>query len=109
MNTDERLTSHVKQIAKSLSSGEYDFEAGEYDEPCAQDYLQDVLDIEYIIGGDGEFKGARVLVAYGGPNIWINTRTNIVEGYWWADKAFAEFEDTLGLNEWLEELYECTK
>lgn len=105
------LKEHVDSIAKSITSGSYDFESecSDYDEPCAGDYLKDCLDIEYIISSAGDFLGARVLVAFGGPNIWINTRTNTVEGFWWSDSSFASFIDNLGLNDYLEEIYECTK
>ena len=103
------LKNHVQSIAKAITTGEYDFdpECSDYDEPCAADYLYDFLDIEYIIGGDRQYLGSRILVAFGGPNIWINTRTNTVEGYWWNDKAFAHFDDNLGLDEFIEELWAC--
>ena len=71
------------------------------------DYLIDVLDIEYIVNGNREYIGARVLVAFGGPNIWINTRTNTIEGYWWGDKASANYSDEIDLDDALRELWEC--
>ena len=49
----------------------------------------DILDIEYTIGSDGEYRGVRLMVACGGPNIYINTRRGEVEGYWWTDSATA--------------------
>jgi hypothetical protein len=73
----------------------------------AFEYLEDALDIEYIVSSKKEFLGARVLVAFGGPNIWINTRTNTVEGHWWGDKASATFVDNFGLNEVLEDMFYC--
>jgi len=33
-----------------------------------------------------------LLVAFGGPNIWIDTRRGIVEGYWWQNSAFQSFD-----------------
>ncbi len=103
------IKQQVQNIAREISTGEYDFdpEANDYEEPCASDYLADALDIEYIVGGDGEYRGARVLITFGGPNIWINTRTKTVEGYWWSDNAFASFDDTLGLDDFLSEMWEC--
>lgn len=47
----------------------------------------DVLDIEYSVGSDGEYRGVRLMVTFGGPNIYINTRRGEVEGYWWTDSA----------------------
>ena len=52
-------------------------------------YFDDALDIEYTISGNMDFLGARIAVTLGGPNIYINTRTGYVEGYWGTDKAEA--------------------
>jgi hypothetical protein len=72
------------------------------------DYLSDVLDIEYVVSSKKEYLGARVLVAFGGPNIWINTRTKQVEGYWWGDKSIQSYnDDSLNLDDALETLYNC--
>ena len=71
------------------------------------DYLRDALDIEYIIGGDGEYRGARVLVAFGGPNIWVDTRHNRVDVHWWMESASVGFVDNIGLDDALPELWEC--
>lgn len=79
------------------------------DEIGAYDYLSDILDIEYVVTSKGEYLGARVLVAFGGPNIWINTRSKQVEGYWWNDRCILPYEDALGLDEVLEEFWGSTK
>ena len=105
--TDTQLSDHVKYIADKISNG-FDDETNDDGEPLsAFDYLQDALDIEYIVNSKKEYLGARVLVAFGGPNIWVNTRTKTIEGYWWADKATASFDDGIGLDDALEELYNC--
>ena len=90
---------HVLSIAKTLSHDGEEF--------SAFDYLQDALDIEYIVNSKREYLGARVLVAFGGPNIWVNTRTGTVEGHWWGDSATASFTDSIGLDDALSELYNC--
>jgi len=102
------IQSHVDHIARTLTEGFGDDEKGVDGEPFnAFDYLQDALDIEYIVNGKGEYLGARVLVAFGGPNIWVNTRTQRVEGAWWGDSATAAFTDNVGLDEALTELWAC--
>lgn len=74
----------------------------------AYDYLQDALDIEYIVSSNKEYLGARVLVAFGGPNIWINTRTQQVEGYWWGSQSIWGYSnDEMGLDDALQDLYSC--
>ena len=49
------------------------------------EYLNDLLDIEYTFGADGSFLGSRLLLTYGGPTIYVNTRYSTVEGYWGGD------------------------
>ena len=76
-------------------------------ESSGYDYLEDVLDTQYIADEDRNYLGARVLVAFGGPNIWINTQTKTIEAYWWEDKAFAYYEnDEMGINDVLAERWE---
>ena len=99
------LKHHVQEIARRLSEG---FDSADLtddgEEMTAFDYLQGALDIEYIVSSKGEYLGARVLVAFGGPNIWVNTRTHTVEGHWWGDSAYASFTDGIGLDDALSEL-----
>ena len=72
------------------------------------DYLQDALDIEYVCNSQREYLGARVLVAFGGPNIWINTRTKQVEGYWWGSQCIWGYtNDAMGLDDALNDLFNC--
>lgn len=101
------LKNHVQHIADCISNPDLMELNDDGDHVSAFDYLQDALDIEYIVNSRGEYLGARVLVAFGGPNIWINTRTGIVEGSWWADRAEASFKDELGLDDALSELWAC--
>ncbi|MEL0090470.1 MAG: hypothetical protein VW714_08320 [Rhodospirillales bacterium] len=71
------------------------------------DYLNGALDIEYVVDGNGDYLGARVLVAFGGPNIWINTRRNMIEGAWWDESCAVSFTDNIGLDDTLSELWGC--
>lgn len=72
------------------------------------DYLSDVLDIEYIVDSKKEYLGARVLVAFGGPNIWINTRTQQVEGYWWGSSCIWSYHsDAMDIDSALSDIYNC--
>ena len=43
---------------------------------------EDILDTAYVVGYDGEVRSMRVLLSFGGPNIWFDTSTAAVEGYW---------------------------
>ncbi len=46
------------------------------------EYIYDVLDIKYILNRDKTLSGVRLLVAFGGPNIWIDTSDCTIRGYW---------------------------
>lgn len=102
------LENHVRSIAKTIEQG-LNSEENEGQQMDGLEYLANMLDIEYIVASDRKtLLGARVLVAFGGPNIWINTRTKQVEGYWWADCYIASYdEDNIGLNECIECIWEC--
>lgn len=49
------------------------------------DYLSDAFDIEYRIGSDRAYRSVRIMVACGGPNIYVDTGLDAVELYWGAD------------------------
>lgn len=105
---------HVEGIALNIERGiqyeeGYDGFDPEYPDQIMSgfDYLADALDIEYIVNSDRTFKSARVLVAFGGPNIWIDFQSRAVELYWWGDRATAYFnEDAMGVEDALAELWE---
>tara|TARA_R100000697_G_scaffold72942_1_gene85391 strand:- start:60 stop:455 length:396 start_codon:yes stop_codon:yes gene_type:complete len=70
-------------------------------------FMDHVYDIEWIMHQDKTYKAARLLVAGGGPNIWVNLQRNVVQGYWWDDYYEHNFQDNIGLDQYLEEIYDC--
>ena len=50
------------------------------------EWAEDVLDIEYIIGGDMSYRGVEVAVTLGGPNVYVNTRDGVIKGSWGSDR-----------------------
>ena len=71
------------------------------------EYLTDVLDVEWILNADKTLKGASLLVAFGGPNIYINTATSTVEGHWWGDSYSDGYTDNMGLDDAVEDWWNC--
>ena len=69
-------------------------------------FMDGVYSKEWITHEDHTYKAARLLVAGGGPNIWVNLQTNTVDGYWGADKRSYGFVDNIGLDDYLQELHE---
>lgn len=82
-----------------------DRENGE--EGSAMDYLADALDIQYIVDSDRKYRAARVLIAFGGPNAWINTLTSQLEVAWWSATEYRNLPSDFinGLDDALEELW----
>ncbi len=99
---EEQLRRMCKNIAEEISNDSHD---GEID--GASRFMEDVYDIEWITHSDHTYKAARLLVAGGGPNIWVNLLTNSVDGYWGTDKVQWGFVDEIGLDDYLEELHAC--
>ena len=56
----------------------------------ALEWLEDALDIQYIVDSDRTYRAARVLIAFGGPNAWINTLTGRLEVSWWSATEYRE-------------------
>lgn len=101
------IQNHVQSIVNNLENPNLLGLNSDGEQFSAFDYLQDALDIEYIVNNKGEYLGARVLVAFGGPNIWVDTRRNVVEGAWWDESFKAGFTDNLGLDDACAELWNC--
>ena len=116
-NATDYADSIARKIEENVNAG-YPFGISTEDEPIldredgeegtAMDYLSDVLDIQYVVTGDRQYRGARVCIAFGGPWAWINTMTLQIEVAWWSEPVYRdlprEFID--GLDEALGELWE---
>jgi len=96
---EEQLRRMCTNIADSISDPDKEHEE------TAGDWMENVYDIEWITFNDHIYKAARLLVAGGGPNIWVNLQTNTVDGYWGCDKVTWGFVDNIGLDDYLEELH----
>ena len=101
---EEQLRRMCKSIADSISS------PGDGDRTyptTAYDWMEGTYDIRYLVNSRKEYLGAEILVAGGGPTIWVDTWDKEVKGYWGADRVNIMFADNLGLDDYCEELYGC--
>ena len=74
----------------------------------ASDWMDGVYDIRYIVDREKRYMAAELMVAGGGPTVWVNLDTKYVEGYWGGDKVTEPFIDNLGLDDYCEEMYGCS-
>ena len=94
---EAQLRRNCKSIAMDITNGKED----------ASKWMEGVYDIRYIVDHEKKYLGAMLLVAGGGPTIWVNTWTKEVEGYWGGDKCTHYFQDNIGLDDYNEEIYNC--
>ena len=99
---EEQLRRMCKSIAEEISNDSHDGEIS-----GASKWMEGVYSIEWITHQDHTYKAARLLVAGGGPNIWVNLQDMNVEGYWGSDRVTEPFIDEIGLDDYLEELHSC--
>ena len=68
-----------------------------------------IYDIEYRLNAEREYKSVRIMVACGGPNIFIDTAARAVQLYWWTDRAEYPIDPDVCnvIDEYFEELFQC--
>lgn len=122
-NCQTQLRETVLRIAAEIENGieitsenidEYN-DDGQYDlgdTVSAYDYLKNCLDIEYReyrADTKKQYLSASILLTFGGPNIWIDTKKQVVCGAWWGDYFEASYHnDAIGLDDCCQEFWECT-
>lgn len=112
----ENLEREVKEIADYLHN-KADFQQDyatdndikdqdEIDAIGAVEWLEQELEIRYIVDREGQFISAQVAVAFGGPTIWVNFDEGEVRGYWGNDTATANFIDKMDVEDALRNRWE---
>ena len=104
---EEQLRRMCKDIADSISEPleRTDGETGEKRTETAIDWMGGVYDIRYLVDSRKRYMGAELLVAGGGPTVWVDTWRGQVKGWWGGDKVIENFADNLGLDDYCEEMY----
>lgn len=78
----------VDRIADTLEEiKDYDFYEGD------NWYFEDTYNIDYIWRLGYGLIGVRIMVACGGPNIWVDTFEKTVHGYWGKNEAIAHLSN----------------
>jgi hypothetical protein len=112
MKTETLAYDHAHDILERIN---LDVEAGTpfgldedtNEELTAYDWLGDVLDIEYRVTGDKQYRSAKLCLGWGGPNVWLDTHTGMLSVYWGSDSATVELPLSFidYLNEALNEMW----
>ena len=104
---EQQLRRMCKSIANGISEPQQitDEETGEKRTETASDWMEGTYDIRYIVDREKRYYAAELMVAGGGPTIWVNLNTKEVEGYWGSDRVTEPFIDNLDLDGYCEEMY----
>ena len=107
---EEQLRRMCKNIANSITdpqeiTAKEEFGRLEKRTETAHDWMEGTYDIRYYVDREKRYLGAEIMVAGGGPTIWVNLYTKEVEGYWGGDRVKVPFIDSLGLDDYCEEMY----
>ena len=84
-------------------------ESDPWEQVSFYDYFENALDIDYITNSQKEYKACRIMIAWGGPNIYVNTWERKVELYWWTEHAsfYLSAEACDAIDEYAEEYFNC--
>ena len=100
---EQQLRRMCKNIAEEITEGK----TREGKNVYMQDFMKGVYDIRYLVDSSKRYLGAEILVAGGGPTIWVDLFDKEVKGYWGGDRVIEPFIDNIGLDDYCEELYGC--
>jgi len=95
--SEEMLRRMCKEIADSITFPK--------DHITASDWMEGVYDIRYIVDRDKRYYAAELMVAGGGPTIWVSLNEMEVQGYWGGDRVTHCFTDELDLDGYCQEMY----
>lgn len=107
---NDRLRHNVQFWIDLITTGKHDFELEEDEDLLGYLSSNQIMDIKYVLDNNLDYVGSQLLVAFGGPNIWIDTQHQQVRGYWWGDNVIKDYyEDSIYLDDHIKELYECSR
>ena len=99
----ETCEEQLRRMCKEIADGITDPDKKYWND--THKWMEDVYDIRYIVDREKRYYSAELLVAGGGPTIWVSLNEMEVQGYWGGDRVRVPFSDNLGLDDYCEELY----
>ena len=95
--SEEQLRRMCKEIADSITFPK--------DHVTAGDWMEGTYDIRYLVDRKKQYLGAKILVAGGGPTVWVDLWDQEVKGYWGGARVTHCFRDELDLDGYCQEMY----
>ena len=78
---------------------------------CLSDYFADNLGVTFTVDEHIRFRSASIMIAFGGPNIYIDTASGDVELYWWNETGRYPMRRYVvdEIDEWASEYFDMCK
>lgn len=101
-NKDDYYENEEDEIEEELDEDE------EYDKAS---FYEDILDIEFRINKQLEYKSVDICLTFGGPNIWLDTSCAMLKGYWGSTRESIPIPYDISdeLDDYFEDYYNCIK
>ena len=107
---NDHLKDNVDFWIDLITTGKHDFELDQDQDLPGYLSSNQIMEVKYVLDDKLDYVGSQLLVAFGGPNIWIDTQHQQVKGYWWGDEVIKDYyKDSIHLDDHIKELYECSK
>jgi len=108
---NDKIKERLKEVVMATIEEIENLPTIEDDEGKYNNFFNDILSVTYISHFDNQkqiYQGAELLVAFGGPNVYIDTRYNLVVGHWGSSSIEMSYNDDNFLYEYFEEFFYCS-
>lgn len=107
MNENREYCKRIANEIESIYNGEILNDDGET--MSLYDYFSDVLDFEYTVTSQREYKSVKIWVTLGGPNVWIDTSDSEIHLAWGTDRESfpLDWDARNEIDSIFEEYYNC--
>ena len=102
---DLQLRGMVDAYAEDIIKGKMRF----YPEDDNDEDYYEAYNIKYIVDQQGNLQDIIILLAGGGPNIWLDTHAQEVQGFWGSTKYTKPIYDYQYIIDYFDEQYQCVR
>ncbi len=100
-----QLRDMVKSYAEDVMSGKMRF----YPEDDDDDNYYEAYSVKYIVDHEGRLEDVMIMLAGGGPTVWLDTHAQEVQGNWGGIKYTKPIYDYEYILDYWDEMYNCVK
>jgi len=104
-DSELQLRQMVDAYAEDVIKGKMRF----YPEDDNDEDYYEAYSIKYVVDQQGNLEDVMIMLAGGGPNIWLDTHAREVQGFWGSNKYTKFIYDHEYIIDYFDELYQCTR